>query len=320
MKKTTTILTLAALPLALFSATKAEARPPFAAKEGVKCTYCHSGKQPERNYRGVFYGANNHSFNSFDDAAEAKKAGVEIGPLAELVPKSLTAPKPKLVVNPIYPGAGELVFGDTPGGVVKDGKPVEKGWVSLFNGKNLKGFRAEKGYWEVKDGALVGDKKGETPHHHYLFTDKDYSDFEMHVDVKMVGYNSGVCPRVQPKSFDDVPGYQVDMGAGFWGCLWDEHHRQKKILDCSQELQDALVKKEEWNHYYFRMVGPHITIYLNGVKTAEGDDPEGYPSGPIAFQLCHGPNTVASFKNLYVKPLAKPTKGTAPKSDDKPKP
>ena len=237
---------------------------------------------------------------------------------AQAKPPFAEQEKPKL--NAVYPGAGNLVFGEGPDGMVKDGKPVAKGWKSLFDGKSLKGWNAEKGYWEVKDGAIVGDKKGNTPHHHYLFSERDYSDFEMHVDVKMTGYNSGVCVRIQPKSFDDVPGYQVDMGDGFWGCLWDEHHRQKKIFDYPQELQNALVKKEDWNHYYFRMVGTHVTIYLNGVKTAEGEDPGGFPSGPLGFQLCHGGNTVASFKNIYVKPLKAPTKGTAPKSDENPKP
>src|SRR4029079_3725894 len=121
----------------------------------------------------------------------------------------------------VYPGPSVVRFGDGPDGVVKDGKPTAKGWKSLFDGKSLKGWVGEKGYWEVKDGAIVGDKKGEPPHHHYLLTDQDSSAFECHIDVKMTGYNSGVCARIQPKSFDDVPGYQVDMGDGFWGCLWD---------------------------------------------------------------------------------------------------
>ncbi|MDX1933402.1 MAG: DUF1080 domain-containing protein [Capsulimonadales bacterium] len=213
---------------------------------------------------------------------------------------------------PVFPAPGVVQFGDGPDGTVKDGKPVAKGWTPLFDGRSLKGWVGEKGYWEVKDGAIVGDKKGETPHHHYLFTDRDYSDFELHIDVKMVGYNSGVCTRIQPKSFDDVPGYQVDMGEGYWGCLWDEHHRQRKIFDFPKEEADRILRPGDWNHYYIRHVGSRVTIYLNGVKTADGDDPGGFPSGPIGFQLCHGPNTVASFRNIYIKPLKKPTKGTAP--------
>ncbi len=230
--------------------------------------------------------------------------------------------------------AEAMQVGDGADGMIRNGKPVSIGWQSLFNGKTLKNWRGEAGYWTVKDGAIVGDKKGGTPHHHYLFSDKDYKDFELHIDVKMIGYNSGVCARIQPKSYDDVPGYQVDMGDGYWGCLWDEHHRQTKIFDFPKAEADKILHKDDWNHYFVRMAGTHITIYLNGVKTAEGDDPGGFPSGPLGFQLCHGDNTVASFRNIYVKtkfsavgpdgtPLAVNSpamKGTAPEPAAKPEP
>jgi hypothetical protein len=213
-----------------------------------------------------------------------------------------------------------LQSGDDEDGKLVDGKPVAKGWVSLFDGKTLKGWLYEKGYWKVQDGAIVGDKGGSTPHHHYMFSAKDYSDFEMHIDIKMTGYNSGVCARIHPANFDDVPGYQVDMGKGYWGCLWDEHHRQKKIFDFPEAEADKILHNEDWNHYYFRMKGPHIAIFLNGVKTAEGDDPGGFTSGPLGFQLCHGDNTVASFRNIYVKTYAPAGKSTAPKPADPPVP
>lgn len=229
------------------------------------------------------------------------------------------AQEPKMETK--VPGArGVVQWGEGQEGLVRGGKPVGKGWKSLFDGKTLKGWVAEKGYWKVVEGAIVGDKGGSTPHHHYLFSDKDYSDFEMHIDMKMIGYNSGVCCRIHPKSFDDVPGYQVDMGDGYWGCLWDEHHRQKKIFDFPQAEADKILHKEDWNHYYFKCVGSHITIYLNGVKTADGDDPGGFPSGPLGFQLCHGDNTVASFRNIYVKALKPATKGTSPVAVEKPEP
>ena len=233
----------------------------------------------------------------------------------------LAASVAALLTLPAASARDEAVqLGEGADGMVKAGKPTASGWKSLFDGKSLDGWVYEKGYWEVKDGAIVGDKKGSTPHHHYMFSAKDYSDFALHVDVKMVGYNSGVCTRIRPKDFDDVPGYQVDMGDGFWGCLWDEHHRQKKIFDFPQEKQAQLVRKEEWNHYYVRMDGPHIQLYLNGVKTADGEDPDGFPSGPLGFQLCHGGNTVASFKNIWVKPLKPASPSTAPKPADPPVP
>jgi hypothetical protein len=221
------------------------------------------------------------------------------------------------------PGAGAngpVQMGDGPNGMIKNGRPTTRGWKSLFDGKTLNGWLGEKGYWEVKEGAIVGTSPPGTPHHHYMFSTKDYSDFELHIDIKLVGYNSGVCIRIHPKTYDDVPGYQVDMGDGYWGCLWDEHHRQTKIFDYPKEKADAILHKDEWNHYYVRAVGHHITIFLNGVKTVEGDDPDGYDSGPLGFQLCHGGNEVASFKNIYIKLLKPATSGTAPAMPDKVEP
>ena len=78
------VLTALSLPAA--------AKPPFAAKEGVACTYCHI-QAPKRNYRGDYYKAHKLSFAGFVDAAEAKKAGVAVGPGAGSKPNSLTIAK-----------------------------------------------------------------------------------------------------------------------------------------------------------------------------------------------------------------------------------
>ena len=68
---------LAAVAL-LALGTTANAKPEFAAKEKQKCNYCHlsTGKNP-RNYRGIFYKANNFSFTNFDNVAEARLAGAK---------------------------------------------------------------------------------------------------------------------------------------------------------------------------------------------------------------------------------------------------
>ena len=73
-------------------AMPASAKPPFAEKEGVACTYCHI-QAPKRNYRGDYYKSHQLSFAGFVDAAEAKKAGVAVGPGAGSKPNSLTTAK-----------------------------------------------------------------------------------------------------------------------------------------------------------------------------------------------------------------------------------
>jgi hypothetical protein len=93
-----------AVLLALTSAQPAQAFPPFKDKEKKPCTFCHL--KPEggaRNYRGLYYKAHNLTFTEFDDAAEAKKAGVEVAadpdptvkPTSWTAPKTVEAPKPE---------------------------------------------------------------------------------------------------------------------------------------------------------------------------------------------------------------------------------
>lgn len=85
----------AILTVGLGAAGTAQALPAYATTEGKSCAYCHvkPAGGGVRNYRGLFYTANQRSFAGFDDAAEAKKAGVEIGPDATPAPKSYTPPK-----------------------------------------------------------------------------------------------------------------------------------------------------------------------------------------------------------------------------------
>jgi hypothetical protein len=181
------------------------------------------------------------------------------------------------------------------------GRPATPGWTPLLDGGSLAGFKYQPDFWRVEAGVLIGSTPG-GPEHHYIYTEKaDYSDFELHADVKLVGNNSGVCIRTAPTSFDDVPGYQVDMGEGYWGSLWDERGRGMLAKYPKQEV-DQILHRDDWNHYYIRAVGPHIQAWLNGVKTIDLVDGPGRSSGPIGFQLCHGDKpTQASFKNVYVR-------------------
>src|SRR5438132_10049284 len=105
--------------------------------------------------------------------------------------------------------AGSIVFGqdDYPGMKLKNGKPMGKGWVNLIP-RDLKGWKYEPEYWKMEKDLFVGVTPG-TAEHHYCYTVKEYADFELHADVKLVGHNSGICIRIKPTSFDNVPGYQV---------------------------------------------------------------------------------------------------------------
>jgi hypothetical protein len=183
-------------------------------------------------------------------------------------------------------------------------QPQGDGWQPLWN-KSLDGWNAEPEYWKVQDDDVL---YGHTPgmkDHHYAYTEKKFDNFELHADVKLVGNNSGVCIRIAPKNFDQVPGYQVDMGEGYWGSLWEELGR-KMVVKYPDADAKKLVHADDWNHYYVRADGHHIQAWLNGVKTIDINDEIGPLTGPIGFQLTHGVGKVSDawFKNVVVRPTA----------------
>lgn len=183
-----------------------------------------------------------------------------------------------------------------------DDKPAGKGWVNLLS--SLNDWTADKPYWELKDGVLHGDYDG-GQYHNYAFTNTMYKDYELNVLIRMTGReaNSGVCIRIHPANTDSVPGYQVDMGPGYWGCLWEEK-RAEMVEQYPAAMADKLVKANDWNHYYIIAQGHHIQAWLNGVKTIDTVHEAGFTDGRIGFQLCHGDkHTTIDVRALYIRPL-----------------
>ncbi|MEP7372700.1 MAG: DUF1080 domain-containing protein [Chitinophagaceae bacterium] len=183
-----------------------------------------------------------------------------------------------------------------------DGKPVGKNWINLLS--SLEGWNADMNYWSLANNELHGDYPGGKLHN-YAWTKKQYKDFELHAVVRLDGKeaNSGVCIRLQPVDADNAPGYQVDMGPGYWGCLWEEK-RAGMVQKFPEELADKLVKAKDWNHYYVIARGHHIQAWLNGVKTIDTIHISGFEEGAIGFQLCHGDkHTILDVKSLYIKEI-----------------
>ena len=180
------------------------------------------------------------------------------------------------------------------------GGPAGDGWVSLIS--SLDDWNAEPEYWKLEEGVLHGKSEGGKEHHHG-WTKKEYGDFELHAVIRMSGEgaNSGVCIRLNPTSPDNAPGYQIDMGPGYWGCLWEE--RRASMVQAFPKVQaDKLVKEGDWNHYYIKAKGHHIEAWLNGVKTIDTVHNEGFEKGAIGFQLCHGnKTTIVDVKTLLIR-------------------
>ncbi len=192
-------------------------------------------------------------------------------------------------------------------GILKNGKPVGDGWIAfLQDGENVQGGEIEKEFWTWEKGLLKGEYQGGKKHH-YIYTTKEYSDFELHAKIKMTGKdaNSGLHFRVDPKtaSFGKISGYEVDMGAVPWG--WLQHvGGDGNIQKCSKSLVKKAIKKNDWNHFYIVAKGDYIQTWINGVKVIDIENPRGPKKGVFALQLCGGKReTKLEMKEVYIRPI-----------------
>ncbi len=168
----------------------------------------------------------------------------------------------------------------------------KKAYTSLFNGKDLTGWTQVGGsVWEVQDGILIG-KQGPDFAPGDLFTDDEFSDFELVVTFKMEWPgNSGVWFRYQTPE----KAYQADVleykdPVCYAGTLYCPG---KMFLAMNED--PSIVKREDWNTFLIRAKGDHLVIRLNGVKTADVHD-DSTATGKIGFQIHPG----EEFKDMRI--------------------
>ena len=190
-----------------------------------------------------------------------------------------------------------------------------KGFVALFNGKNLDGWNAKPNGWAVVDGVLT-----RKPRSGYIWSKESFGDFVLCAEVKVSrGCNSGIFFRTDPKNA---------VQGGFEIQVFDTTGKTKLGKHDHGALYDALAPSAnpakpvgEWDRFIITCKGPKITVSINGkqVVNANLDDwttgnknPDGSRNkfktalkdlprtGHIGFQD-HGPNVW--FRNVYLKKL-----------------
>jgi putative membrane-bound dehydrogenase-like protein len=171
--------------------------------------------------------------------------------------------------------------------------------AQLFNGRDLTGWTGDSQLWSVEDGEIIGRTEG-LSHNTFLISDLAVEDFRLSFDVKLVDNagNSGVQFRSQPMDgFEEVRGYQADIGAGWWGKLYEENGRAL-LWDKSGEEH---VKPGEWNHYEIEAIGSRVRTWINGQPCVDLDDPDGARRGIIAVQLHSGGKTEVRFRDMQLE-------------------
>jgi hypothetical protein len=185
--------------------------------------------------------------------------------------------------------------------------------VPLFDGKTFKGWEGDTARtWRIQDGAIVGGSLAEqVPRNEFLTTTRSYGNFVLRLEFKLVGsdgfINAGVQFRSQraTKPAHEMIGYQADMGAKYWGALYDETRRNRILAEPDPAVVTGLVKLGDWNDYEVRAEGSRIRLSINGRQTVDYTEPDATipQSGLIGLQIHGGGKAEVHYRNITIEEL-----------------
>jgi hypothetical protein len=218
-------------------------------------------------------------------------------------------------------------------------QPDAKGFISLFNGKDLTGWEGLEGYWSVKNGVIDGSETKD----HSIQTDliliaskehpEKFVNFELHIKWMLVSPdgNSGVQVRSvinNPKTLH-ADGYQadIDSGGNYTDSIYDESgiaggrgtmsNRGEKtswdaenkrhnnpLPESAADLKKLLHNTGDWNDIVLIVNGNHVQYTINGHLMTEmiDESPKAVlKGGVIALQMHAGFTMDIQFKDISIK-------------------
>ena len=189
---------------------------------------------------------------------------------------------------------------------------AQDGWVSLFDGKTLDGWKVGENAatFKVEDGALV--VFGPRAHLYYQGPVQNhvFTNFEYKADVMTFpGANSGMYFHTEYQEGGwPSKGYEVQVNNSHTDPI-----RTGSLYNIVNVMNTAPAKDNEWFTQHIIVQGKKVTIKVNGKTTVEYTEPEGVQrpadmagrlisKGTFAIQG-HDPKSRVHYKNIMVKPL-----------------
>jgi len=160
-------------------------------------------------------------------------------------------------------------------------KEVKNGWKLLFDGKTTKGWHTYLrdtvgSKWTVQNGAIVFDPSKPKNGGGDIVTNEEYENYELNLEWKISkGGNSGIIFDIQedPKFYATYltgPEMQVLDNVDA-----QDNKKENHLAGCLYDMSgNASVSKPkpvgEWNQVRLIQNKGHLTFYLNGTKTFDG--------------------------------------------------
>ena len=176
--------------------------------------------------------------------------------------------------------------------------------ISLFNGKNLDGWKVygtEK--WYVDNGELICES-GPDKEYGYLATTNEYKNFILNLEFyQQSDGNSGVFFRSSIEGVI-ISGWQVEVAppGNNSGGIYESYGRGWLVKP--DPKYDNIIKMQSWNLMKIMVDGDNVKTWINGKEMVDITDPIiGEASGSIALQIHDGGGIKVRWRNLELTPI-----------------
>ncbi|MBY0459549.1 MAG: DUF1080 domain-containing protein, partial [Gemmataceae bacterium] len=171
----------------------------------------------------------------------------------------------------------------------------------FFNGKDLSNWDGEEGLWRVENGEIIGQSEKGLKRNTFLKSHAAVENFRLSLRVKLTPNkeNSGIQFRSVPLPDGEMRGPQADIGAGWWGKLYEESGRG--LL--AKEGGEKFVKPDDWNEYVIEAVGNRVKIWINGNLCTDYEDDKLARRGVVGLQMHSGGPIEVRFKDIKLEVL-----------------
>ena len=186
------------------------------------------------------------------------------------------------------------------------------GWVSLFNGKDLTGWKPNENVetFSVKDGAIVSH--GKRSHCFYVgdFNNHVFTDFELRVKVMTEENSNGgiyIDTEYQPEGWP-AKGFEVQVNN-----TYNTDPRRTGSLYEVQDVNRQIIPDHQWFTEDITVQGQTVTVKLNGKQVVNWTQPADWNGtkdfvgrrinpGTIALQG-HDPGSTVHYKDIQIRLL-----------------
>jgi hypothetical protein len=173
----------------------------------------------------------------------------------------------------------------------------------LFDGKSTTGWCVKPGgEWTVKEGTIVGTSPATERRHGLLVTRNRFSDFTVRLQYKAIQGNSGLYFRADTVSQPVAAnGFQAEIDAEKdAGGLYETEGRAWVVQPDPASVKEWF-RPQAWNTMVVRARGRNITVWVNGITSAELKNDPGRLAGHLALQLHGSMDMVVEFKDIFIR-------------------